>query len=51
MIRPENIVRSRIAKCRRQLKRRDLPKTARWQWLKNLYYWYGFLDGMSGDKP
>jgi hypothetical protein len=47
----ESKVRSRIRRCRAWLREPQLEKSVRWQVTKNLYYWYGFLDGMNGEKP
>lgn len=47
----ETKVRSRIRRCKSRLRDRSLPKVARWQITKNLYYWFGWLDAMTGEKP
>jgi hypothetical protein len=44
-------VRARLLRCRETLKRRDLSRFARWCWTRNLYYWYGFLDALTGKRP
>ena len=44
-------VRERLTRCTAALARKDLPATAVSNRVKQLYYWLGWLDALSGEKP
>jgi hypothetical protein len=45
------IVRERLQRCTAALAQSDLPAGAESRWVKNLYYWLGFYDALTGAKP
>ena len=43
--------RRRIQRCLLLLARKDLPKEERYRAGRHLWYYYGYIDALKGERP